>query len=205
MQDIAQLTDLELINNIKENNQIDECLTEIIGRHSGIFYNRTNHFFAKNDVKDSKDLIPSKDLSIYSACLKYDENRGAKFSTHLANEVNWACLTAITKNKKDTERNATILDAIESDNYVEPDFGEDSSDKDILRDFSEELIKLEDVRIKRLFHLRYFASKRVIPWRLIALDIGLSMPGCIWLHNQTISKIKQNIRNKHDKLGQRAH
>jgi hypothetical protein len=95
------LSDLDLINNIKNKNKINECLQELIDRHSGIYLDIVNSFL-KNCNNDSlrHEIINDKEYAIYNSVLKYDENRGTKFSTFLGNEAKWICLNASNKNKK---------------------------------------------------------------------------------------------------------
>ena len=201
MLNYKDLSDLDLINNIKQEKDVDDCLKEITNRHSGIFYSRSHYYFKNCGNRD--DVAPTKDLAIYTACLKFDETKGSKFSTYLANEINWACLTALTKDKKKNNifihiNDEYVGEAAEVSDENDTVFYREDSDNVILKEFSEELIKIQDPRIKRIFHLRYFASKKIMPWRLIAKDLGLSTPGCIWIHNQTLSKIKDNLVKKHE-------
>ena len=49
------------------------------------------------------DLIEDKNFYIYQAVLKYDPNRGTKFSTYLGNETKWMCLNLYNKNKKNPQ------------------------------------------------------------------------------------------------------
>ena len=95
------LSDLDLINSIKNKNKINECLQELIDRHSGIYLDIVNSFL-KNCNNDSlrHEIINDKEYAIYNSVLKYDENRGTKFSTFLGNEAKWICLNASNKNKK---------------------------------------------------------------------------------------------------------
>jgi hypothetical protein len=65
------LSDSDLIENIKNANNVDESLQELINRHSGIYLEMVNAFLrnCNNDsLKD--DIISEKDLIIYNSALK---------------------------------------------------------------------------------------------------------------------------------------
>ena len=105
------LSDSDLIKSIKKKKKVDECLQELIDRHSGIYLDIVNSFL-RNCNNDSlrEEIINDKEYAIYNSVLKYDENRGTKFSTFLGNEAKWMCLNASNKNKKYLELNDHSFD-----------------------------------------------------------------------------------------------
>jgi hypothetical protein len=105
------LSDSDLIKSIKKKKKVDECLQELIDRHSGIYLDIVNSFL-RNCNNDSlrEEIINDKEYAIYNSVLKYDENRGTKFSTFLGNEAKWMCLNASNKNKKYVELNDNTYD-----------------------------------------------------------------------------------------------
>ena len=81
-------TDSELINNIKNQHDIEESLNELVERHSGIYIDMVNAYSSRDSAFIDKDeLINDKEYKIYLAALKYDETKGTKFSTYLGNET----------------------------------------------------------------------------------------------------------------------
>ena len=59
------LSDLDLINNIKKKKKVDECLQQLIDRHSGIYLDIVNSFL-KNCNNDSlrDEIINDKEYAI---------------------------------------------------------------------------------------------------------------------------------------------
>ena len=96
---IAELTDSDLTEKIKESNDGD-ALSELISRHSGIYVDMLKKFGYRSLTENQiSDIMGDKDYVIYKAALEYDPEK-AKFSTHLANKAKYLCLTQRTKNKK---------------------------------------------------------------------------------------------------------
>jgi len=199
---MENLSDLDLIKSIKKKRKVDECLQELIERHSGIYLDIVNSFL-KNCHNDSlrDEIINEKEYAIYNSALKYDENRGTKFSTFLGNEAKWICLNASNKNKKYLELN---------DNTFDFDKIKDTCDKtvidfkdQILTDFNEQVKKHPDKRIQKIFSMRYSGNNKLIPWRKISKAMNLSIQGCINIHNNALNSISKNIRSKYEIISQR--
>ena len=81
-------SDLELIYLIKQDEDPSIHLNELIERHSGIYLDIINTYASKDSsFIDRAELIKDKNFNIYQAVVKYDPDRGAKFSTYLGNET----------------------------------------------------------------------------------------------------------------------
>lgn len=200
---MENLSDLELVNNIKKNKEVNESLQSLIDRHSGIYLEIVNSFMrsCKNDSLKS-DVIDDKDHAIYNSALKYDETKGTKFSTFLGNEAKWICLNAQNKNKKYTELTDYNYDLdllSEESTKVKINF-----ENEILKDFNEEIKKHPDKRIHKIFNMRYSGDKKLTPWRKISKVMNLSIQGCINIHNSALNTVSKNIRSKYEIISQRA-
>lgn len=197
------LSDLDLIKNIKKKKNIDECLQELIDRHSGIYLDIVNSFM-KNCQNDSlkTEIINDKEYAIYNSVLKYDENRGTKFSTFLGNEAKWICLNASNKNRKYIELNDNNydLDSLKDNQEISVINLHDQ----ILKEFNEEISKHPDKRIHKIFAMRYAGNKKLTPWRKISKAMNLSIQGCINIHNAALNSISKNIRSKYEIISQRS-
>ena len=98
---IHNQTDVELTHNLKNDIEAEASLQELVDRHSGIFLDIVNNYVPNNSPTSHKqDIIDEIQYYIYNAGLKYDQTRGAKFSTFLGNEAKWLCLNQHYKNKK---------------------------------------------------------------------------------------------------------
>lgn len=197
------LSDLDLIKNIKSKKKVNECLQELIDRHSGIYLDIVNSFL-KNCNNDSlkDEIINDKDFAIYNSVLKYDENRGTKFSTFLGNEAKWICLNASNKNKKYIELNDNTIDLEdikdETENYL------NKFQEQILKDFNHQVSTHPDKRIQKIFSMRYSGNKKLTPWRKISKAMNLSIQGCINIHNAALNSISKNIRSKYEIISKRS-
>lgn len=191
------LSDLDLINNIKKKKKVDESLQQLIDRHSGIYLDIVNSFMKSCNNDSLKDEIMSdKEYAIYNSALKYDDQRGTKFSTFLGNEAKWMCLNASNKNKKYLELNDNTYNFEEiKDTCNKPivDFQEQ-----ILKEFNDQIKNHPDKRIQKIFSMRYSGNKKLVPWRKISKTMNLSIQGCINIHNAALKSISKNIRSKYE-------
>tara|TARA_B100001094_G_C18173844_1_gene796719 strand:- start:448 stop:1020 length:573 start_codon:yes stop_codon:yes gene_type:complete len=185
-------TDIELIRLIKKGELENESLEELIRRHSGIFISVINNICPFKSCVEFLDLKKDKDYYIYRSALKYDEERETKFCTFLGNEARWLALNLITfKNKFKTEM-------LEADHKVHLKSAEVSR-KNIALSAMDGAISLarqdKDPRVKKIFNLRYVVgdNNKVMPWKIIAKKLDLSIQGCINIHNNFIEKIKNKI------------
>ena len=193
---IAELTDSDLTEKIKESNDGD-ALSELISRHSGIYVDMLKKFgyraLTENQISD---IMGDKDYVIYKAALEYDPEK-AKFSTHLANKAKYLCLTQRTKNKKNNLiSNYDDLEFCQKDETLNP------RDQYILNDSFGRVLNLiekhQDKRLKIIFHERYFCGKKgkLKPWKQVAEKVNLSAQGCINIHNRALKDIKNKIKNE---------
>jgi DNA-directed RNA polymerase specialized sigma subunit len=191
------LSDSDLIENIKNANNVDESLQELINRHSGIYLEMVNAFLrnCNNDsLKD--DIVSEKDLIIYNSALKYDSTKGTKFSTFLGNEAKWTCLNASNKNKKFLELNDQNFDfqTLKEEKETEK---EDFKNQ-ILNKFRKHLDVYPDKRVSKIFNMRYENVNKLTPWRKISKEMDLSIQGCINIHNSALKTIAKKIKLEYE-------
>jgi DNA-directed RNA polymerase specialized sigma subunit len=191
------LSDSDLIENIKNANNVDESLQELINRHSGIYLEMVNAFLrnCNNDsLKD--DIVSEKALIIYNSALKYDSTKGTKFSTFLGNEAKWTCLNASNKNKKFLELNDQNFDfqTLKEEKETEK---EDFKNQ-ILNKFRKHLDVYPDKRVSKIFNMRYENVNKLTPWRKISKEMDLSIQGCINIHNSALKTIAKKIKLEYE-------
>ena len=190
----AMQTDLTLINKIKDSHD-EESLMELINRHSGIYHTMVNHFLSGNqNVGDKNALTEEKNLNIYSSALSYDPNRNTKFSNHLSNQTKWKCLNIINKKKRNRE---IYID--DERCFKEPScesFIGEIKKNEVFNVFESCLKQESDSRVKKIIDLRYNTdNNKVRAWRVIASEMGMSIQGCINIHNKFIQKVKKQTQN----------
>jgi DNA-directed RNA polymerase sigma subunit (sigma70/sigma32) len=193
---VNSLEDLQLVDNIKKDKKTEDCLQELIGRHTGIYLDIVNKYTLNGNTTNRLDLIDEKDYNIYQAALKYEGDRGTKFPTFLGNETKWICLNKFNKRKKDPQ--LSIDDVKESD-ILHPK--KEKIKKEDLEVFSE-AIKLskvhKDKRVEKIFEMRYITGEKnkVMPWKKISEELNMSIQGCINIHNSAVEKFKIELKDK---------
>jgi len=190
-------TDEYLVTRIKDEKD-DECLRELISRHSGIYVDMIRKFGGKalTDTQSS-DLMSEKDFNIYMAAMTYDSSQ-SKFSTYLANITKYKCLTNKTLNKKSAH--IINFDDVEYDcetsenNPCESTQHNESTE--LLNNMIKQIESHPDPRVPTVFKQRYFSTpnNKLKPWHKIASIVNLSVQGCINLHDRTIKELQKNIQ-----------
>ena len=196
----SELTDKELSDNIKNKKDDNKSLKELIKRHSNLVSHMVNSIMSDKDHNLNKQqILEEKDFFIYKTALKFDngkrdDSKKAKFSTLLGNEVKWACLNIYNRKKNKPKLKIEEVVELHSDDDIVT-YVENNDDKILIKDIID---KIEDKRARRILELRYNVGlkNKVMPWRLISEDIGLSIQGCINLHNKTIEQIQSNIHHE---------
>jgi DNA-directed RNA polymerase sigma subunit (sigma70/sigma32) len=155
-----------------------------------------HNYVPSNTIFTNKDeLISDKEYNIYQAALKFDANRGAKFSTYLGNETKWMCLNIYNKNKKHPEIATEEL-------YLDlnQDFSNNDHEKNIERELFKKIMELlkdyPDSRISQIFSMRYVegSKNKVMPWKEVSQKIDMSIQGCINIHDATVRKLKIKLK-----------
>ena len=193
---VNNLEDLQLVDNIKKDTKTEDCLQELIGRHTGIYLDIVNKYTLNGNTTNRLDLIDEKDYNIYQAALKYECDRGTKFPTFLGNETKWICLNKYNKKKKEPQ--------ISIDDIREIDILSTKNEKINKEDFEVfyEAIKFskehEDKRVEKIFEMRYITGEKnkVMPWKKISEELDMSIQGCINIHNSAVEKFKIELKDK---------
>lgn len=169
-------------------------LQELIDRHSGIYMDIVNNYIPSNcNFLNKSDILEEKNYRIYLAALKYDEDKGAKFSTYLGNETKWMCLNLFNKNKKHQ------YISIEEERCL--DETEQSLDE-FDQDFFDKIVSLAeqhpDARVFRIFKNRYIDGNlnKVMSWQKIAKNLDMSIQGCINIHNSALEYFKNKLNKE---------
>lgn len=195
MKNNFQTQDNDLIDAVQANPSTSSNeLQELIDRHSGIYMDIVNNYIPSNcNFLNKSDILEEKNYRIYLAALKYDEDKGAKFSTYLGNETKWMCLNLFNKNKKHQ------YISIEEERCL--DETEQSLDE-FDQDFFDKIISLAeqhpDARVFRIFKNRYIDGNlnKVMSWQKIAKNLNMSIQGCINIHNSALEYFKNKLNKE---------
>lgn len=192
-------TDTELINDIKNNVNVDESLSNLVDRHSGIYLDMVNAYSsANNPFIDRDELIKDKDYKIYQAALNFDKDRGAKFSTYLGNETKWSCLNSYNKNKRKPVFNSEHIENMPENPNVNEDSMAETLKKDLFDKVLSIIKKHPDKRVEKIFNMRYIigTKNKVMPWKDIGNKMELSIQGCINIHNSAVDHVRQHLKGE---------
>jgi len=188
------MNDLILVQNIQNDKDLEFSLENLYKLHCNIFYKMVNNYISDSNKTLKKELINECKYHIFFAAREFKFDKNAKFSTYLANKTKWMCLNINTKNKR------TINNLSELSNCMLSNPDESSGINDLIKT---ELInkvfllaeKSKDDRVIRIFNLRYKEgfNNKVMPWRNVGQKIGLSIQGCINVHNNFLNNIRQGV------------
>lgn len=197
MIDYFLMEDNQLIELIKKNSNAEACLQVLIDRHSGLCVDMINNYCARSHNQSThEELMKDKDFQIYSSALKFDPEKGSKFSTYLGNEIKWKCLNIYNRNK--TRKTIPVEEnLINYFSYINQEPNESESHS-IFQDIINHAKSDKDERVGKIFELRYVEGKHntVMPWKNISKKIGMSIQGCINIHDSALRKIKHKIRKE---------
>ena len=194
----SKLTDEQLVKNIQNQINAKESLSELVYRHSGIYLDMVNGYVSSTQQPSLKDeMIKEKEYQIYMSALKFNPEKGAKFSTYLGNETKWKCLNMYNKNK----RHPSVPIQEELIEFFNYKFIEEDSctfKNEMFQKIIQQAKKHPDKRVGKIFYLRYVEGKEnnVMPWKTISSELGLSIQGCINIHNSAIEQFKQSFNNE---------
>lgn len=181
------MTDFDLIEKIKQDADSDSLL-ELINRHSGIYNMMVDKFLSGNsNILDRNELIDEKNYIIYNSAIKFDASKNAKFPTYLANQTKWICLNKITKKNKNQE---LPLEEMLSEPYDEFTY-DNMQNEEVLSLFKKYVDSECDEKSKNVIDMRYnTCNNKLVPWRIIAKKLEMSIQGVINIHNRCLDKFK---------------
>lgn len=196
--------DFILINNIKNDVNVDYSLKLLEELYGGIYYKIIHYYFSHDSNKHQKDeILQDCCYYIYQSAKDFDFSKKTKFSSYLGNRARWACLNQINKNKKnclDVPANTDIstkesMECINRSNGN--NFYSELRDKEVFELFFSDLKSNEQVY--KIFKLRYLegTNNKLMPWRQVGKEMNLSIQGCINIHDRFLQKIKK--QKKYDK------
>lgn len=193
------LSDLEIINEIKKDKNVEENLQNLVERHSGIYLDMVNAYSSNdNPYIDRSELVKDKEYKIYLAALNFDESRGAKFSTYLGNETKWSCLNTYNKNKRKPVFNSEYIENMPEN----PNFNEENMAESLKRDMFDKVLSIikqhPDKRVEKIFKMRYIigTKNKVMAWKDIGSKMKLSIQGCINIHNSAVVHVQQELKGE---------
>ena len=189
-------TDQQIIQELQEDINVEENLNHLVDRHSGIYLDMVNAFASPNNqFIDHKELVDDKYYKIYNTAIKFDETKGAKFSTYLGNETKWMCLNIYNKNKRKPLFSSEFIENMAGEEDASCDTISESIKEDMFNKVLSIIKKHPDKRVEKIFTMRYITGNKnkVMPWRSIGSKVNLSIQGCINVHNSAVKHIQEKL------------
>lgn len=193
----SDTTDKELVKTVQKGDPaISRALNLLIERHSGIYISMVNSYLSNPKAtlqQHKQEILQEKDYHIYMAAMKYDPDRGTKFSTHLGNETKWLCLNFFNKTKNRTRLEQEYKDEVKVVDFIDPFL--EIEEEDLLDQIHNLASRHTDARVGEIFRLRYKIGEgnKVMAWERISKKIGISIQGCINIHNKALTTIKSQL------------
>lgn len=198
---LTETKDEDLVKQIQEgDDNSSSAIKELINRHSGIYLDTIHCCVPQTSRETNKeDLLDDKDYNIYKFILDYDHSKRSKFSTYLCDRTKWMCYNLYNKNAKNK---------IISTEEIETDVKDVSDDiqslikREQLQKVLNHIQSSSDPRVEKIFKLRYIegVKNKTMPWGTISEHVGMSIQGCINIHNKTISEVKKVLTDKKNLL-----
>lgn len=187
--------DIDLVAEVKQSN-CNDSVVKLFERHKklcmSIIYKLSKRFNTYMLLDELKDEMHH---TIYLSAKKYDPLRSTKFSTFLANEMKWAFFNKMNKLIKN-QNHIKLNDFI----GINQEDQKDQTSESIYNISMDMLNNIHDVRVIKIFKLRYHIGKsnsnKVMPWHEVGTVMGLSSQGCINLHSIGIKFIKEKLKQE---------
>jgi len=184
--------DIQLINKVK-NSRDENSLKELIERHSGIYVEMVNKYLPNSmEGINKNDVLEDKNFCIYDAAIKFDENKKAKFSTYIGNLARWKCLNIYNKKIKFPQESIFEDFSRKNIRFSQSETLDIEKEEDIKNVFKI-INNSGDLRVQKIFKMRYQNGKKLTPWKKIAKKLDLSIQGCINIHNKHLTEIKKYV------------
>ena len=93
------MSDIELVQNIKNNISVEESIQGLIDYH-GKLINKISYKYVVplvNSGSSIEEIEKEKQYIIYKAALSFNKKRKTKFSSYLGSFVRWYCLNRINR------------------------------------------------------------------------------------------------------------
>jgi RNA polymerase sigma factor (sigma-70 family) len=182
------IEDNELVEKIKKDN-CSESLLELEDRHRKLFYSVLRKYFSPAD-QEFVDIESSFLFILFNSALSYDENKGSKFSTWLANQMRFYCLNqrSLAQKKELTlDQNAFefLINSISE--------GTCEQKQNILEELRELISETRDESVKNVILQRYFSASKVKNYNEIGKSLGVTAQTALNWHNKFISKARKKL------------
>ena len=173
--------------------QKEDCsiaLQQVIDRYTPVFLSMYSKYSASivKSGADPNDIVSDKDLIIYESAKSFNLDKGSSFCTWLSNNVKYRCLHLMNKSTK-----TTLLERrVKQNTIVDVDSKNPYKNKELNSFIFNELNKIKDSRVEKVYSLRYFSGGKMT-WARIGKALGFSSQTAINLHKKGAEILKRKI------------
>jgi RNA polymerase sigma factor (sigma-70 family) len=186
------LKDEALIKNVI-NNQCNESLKELVNRHNGIIFNIGKKYCSSCNLNIS-ELNDNRYWIVFNAAKTFNNTKGSKFSTWLANQVRFFCLNYKNKNSKFVPIEDGHLEFF-INNFSKND--EKVNQKEVINTIIDLFNQISDPNTKNAIYYRYFYNKeRILNYSEIADILNVTPQTVLNWHNKFVDFAKKKLTNK---------
>jgi DNA-directed RNA polymerase sigma subunit (sigma70/sigma32) len=151
--------------------------------------------FSLNSNFNINELTDNKDWIIYSAALSFNTDKGAKFSTWLANQVKFYCLNLKNKTSRYVETESDTIEYLV--NQYHNSSNDKSNKKELINTLFDLLDQIKDENIKKAIHYRYFSNKeKILNYCEIGEILNVTPQTVLNWHNKFINLAKKKLTSK---------
>ncbi len=189
------IPDNELVRQIKDTGD-ESALLELVNRHSGLYYktlSKNAPFSRVGDIKD--DFYRRKEAEIFKAAKSFDETRGVKFSSWMANQTRYSCLTERSIEKAEpTFYEFTVEHGGCSEETPETELLKKDEVANILSFIEENF----NDRVLRVFKLKWFGNDgRGMDFKQIGKEEGISSQAAFQNYTLAFNKVKEEFKDSY--------
>lgn len=163
------LSDIQLVQNIKNNFEVEESIKGLLDYHEKLI-NKISYKYVvplTNSGSSIEEIEKEKYYIVYKAALSFNDKRKTKFSSYLGSFVRWYCLNRINRHE-----DWKFVSDTPFENLPELEAKNKTGEK-INFEYIENLLDLfDDKKIKKLFELRFFSGDRLLSWNKIGKVMG---------------------------------
>lgn len=185
------IPDLDLVNKVKATGD-ESALCELVNRHSGVYYSTVKKYAPFNRINDTyDDFYRRKEAEIFKAVNSFDETKGVKFSSWLANQTMYSCLSIRHKQKDDPE---TIEYNLEFGDIEEETPETSFLRKERVQEMLDFLKRKCKPKVVRIFELKFFGNDgRGLSLKEIAKLEGITSQACQQSFQHAIDLIQKKF------------
>jgi RNA polymerase sigma factor (sigma-70 family) len=192
---MGTITDQELVVKVQKKKD-NESLQELINRHTPLYFDICKKY--ESAIVSSgvylEDVHQESKSEIYKAALSYNPEKKTKYSTWLGNCVRYKCLNLINRSPEVPTDDLTL-------NYITYQKTLGDNDKETVKDnltlAKAALDEIKDIRIKKLFVLRYFSGgNKKLTFDQISKKMKTSVQTLVKLHEQGKIFLRKRLKNK---------